>query len=227
MKWNIASKKFDTINNMIPLTEEQEKIHQETTKCNWCKDEFKDTKETLITPKRKGVLNKLAVCQVCFPKVDDRHNCHKHGETNNCCESNISLYKNHSKEEKELLIKNPNCSICEKEFGKEYKFDLPIQKVRHHNHFTGEFVDTLCHSCNITEGYRTKFVPIYAHNLSGYDSHLFIKELACEITKYNEVKVLPKTKESYISFTYGCLRFLDSLRQFGMSLDEVAKSMVD
>jgi len=68
---------------------------------------------------------------------------------------------------------------------------------------------------------KPTFVPVFLHNLSGYDSHLIIKGLAGE-----RVKILPKTAEEYISFDVGCLRFLDSLRFFQDSLDNVSKSMV-
>ena len=81
---------------------------------------------------------------------------------------------------------------------------------------------------------EAKFLPVYCHNLSGYDMNLIIKELykayLCE-NHYYKLKVLPQTKEKYIFVTFGNdqfkIVFLDSLRFFGLSLSEVAESMKD
>jgi len=73
-----------------------------------------------------------------------------------------------------------------------------------------------------------KFFPVYFHNLSGYDGHLFIKKLR---GNYNEkIRCIPNNEEKYISFSREVivdkltniqgkqvfvkreLRFIDSLR---------------
>ena len=38
---------------------------------------------------------------------------------------------------------------------------------------------------------------------------------------------IPKTKEEYISVTYGCLRFIDRYRLLSSSLDSLVKTLVD
>lgn len=72
------------------------------------------------------------------------------------------------------------------------------------------------------------------HNLSGYDAHLFIKELAMEIQ--GDVNIIPINAEQYISFTkvvwsstYGMnvrekikLKFIDSFRFMAESLCKLA-----
>ena len=45
---------------------------------------------------------------------------------------------------------------------------------------------------------KTKFTPIFFHNLSGYDSHLFIKNI--DKTQGN-IKCIPNNEEKYISFS--------------------------
>ena len=45
---------------------------------------------------------------------------------------------------------------------------------------------------------KTKILPVILHNLQGYDSHLFIKEIG----KLNRIlKCIPSTEEKYISFS--------------------------
>jgi hypothetical protein len=75
--------------------------------------------------------------------------------------------------------------------------------VAHHDHITGNFISTLCYECNIQFQYKT-FLPVYIHNLKGYDAHLFIASLV----KYgyqNEtsenISCIPNNEERYISFS--------------------------
>ncbi|KYN11071.1 hypothetical protein ALC57_16789 [Trachymyrmex cornetzi] len=83
----------------------------------------------------------------------------------------------------------------------------------------------------------TPRIPVVFHNLSGYDAHFIIKEIA---TAYDgNVNVLPITKEKYISFTKhidstkdknknhfqkNCvkLRFIDSFKFLSTSLEKLA-----
>ena len=60
------------------------------------------------------------------------------------------------------------CHICNEELGKD--------KVRDHCHLYGTFRGAIHEVCNIK--YKvTKIFPVVFHNLSGYDSQLFIKTL--------------------------------------------------
>ena len=61
------------------------------------------------------------------------------------------------------------CWICQKEFGSE-------KKVRDHCHFTGKYRGAAHVKCNL-QFKKPKFTPVIFHNLSGYDAHLFVKNL--------------------------------------------------
>ena len=72
------------------------------------------------------------------------------------------------KKEKERFDKETKCWICNGEFDGDVK-------VRDHCHFTGRYGGAAHNLCNLK--YRKpNFTPVVFHNLSGYDSHLFIKK---------------------------------------------------
>ena len=79
------------------------------------------------------------------------------------------------------------------------------------------------------------------HNLSGYDAHLFIKELG---KNSRDMEVIAKNKEDYVSFSVDVavdkyvdkegnekeklteLRFIDSFKFMSSSLDSLTKNLV-
>ena len=65
-------------------------------------------------------------------------------------------------------FKKSNCVIC--------KGLLTGETVRDHGHSTGNFRGAAHSQCNL-QYQLPKFVPVIFHNLSRYDSHLFIKQL--------------------------------------------------
>ena len=70
--------------------------------------------------------------------------------------------------------------------------------MRDHCHYTGHYRGPAHRMCNLR--YKVpSFIPVVFHNLSGYDKHLFIKELSKYTTK--GMKVIAKSKENYISFS--------------------------
>ena len=86
------------------------------------------------------------------------------------------------------------CHICLKEFN-----DPRNRKVRDHCHYTGLYRGVAHNNCNLK--YRIPDnIPIVFHNLSGYDAHLFIKELGRRFNK-NDIEVIAENKEKYISFS--------------------------
>lgn len=94
-------------------------------------------------------------------------------------------------EELSAFDKSEKCFICNKPFAPS---DV---KVKDHCHLTGAYRSAAHQECNLN--YKIpKFIPIYFHNLSNYDSHLFIKQLALHQEKLD---VIAENKEKYVSFT--------------------------
>ncbi|VVC43987.1 F-box domain,Leucine-rich repeat domain, L domain-like [Cinara cedri] len=57
----------------------------------------------------------------------------------------------------------------------------PMKKVKDHDHLTGKYRGAAYSICNLN--YKVpRFIPVFFHKISGYDAHLFIKEL--ELSKH-------------------------------------------
>ena len=70
-------------------------------------------------------------------------------------------------------------------------------RVRDHCHYTGKFRGAACNKCNLK--FRTSNnISVFFHNLSGYDSHLFIKRLG--VTE-GRIECIPNNEEKYITFS--------------------------
>ena len=128
---------------------------------------------------------------------------------------------------------NNVCHICER------TIDVNDVKVKDHNHLTGEFVGAAHQSCNLAFK-EPSFIPIVFHNLSGYDAHLFIKQLGIS---EGDINCIADNEEKYISFTkkiqvdsftnekgvekkvYLNNRFIDSLKFMQSGLDSLVKNL--
>jgi len=71
-------------------------------------------------------------------------------------------------------------------------------RIRDHCHLVGHYCDPAYSNCSLN--YKNSFyIPIVFHNLSSYNSHFIIMEIATAFKGI--IDVLPITKEKYISFT--------------------------
>ena len=105
-----------------------------------------------------------------------------------------SIYKRFDKpknmifgpKEREEFDEATECWICHGELG--------LDRVRDHCHLTGIYRGAAHNKCNL-QYRKPKFIPVVFHNLSGYDSHLFIKNLG--VTEGN-INCIPNNEEKYI-----------------------------
>ncbi|XP_020294835.1 uncharacterized protein LOC109860268 [Pseudomyrmex gracilis] len=118
------------------------------------------------------------------------------------------------------------CYVCEQPFERD------DNRVRDYRHLTGRFRGPAHFACNLN--YKQVYVvPVVFYNLSGYDAHFIIKDVATAFE--GKINVLPVTKETYISFTkyvnsmrdedkQRCvqLQFIDSYKFLSTSLEKLA-----
>ena len=118
-------------------------------------------------------------------------------------------------------FKKSKCAICDK--------PLSGETVKDHDHLTGKFRGAAHNYCNL-QYQMPKFVPVIFHNLSGYDSHLFIKQLG---KSHGSISCIPNNDEKYISFGKSItvddkkfeIRFIDSFKFMASSLDALCKNL--
>ena len=146
--------------------------------------------------------------------------------------------------EKERYNEETRCWICKGEFDDK---DKNKEKVKDHCHYTGRYRGTAHNECNLK--YRKpNFTPVVFHNLSGYDSHLFIKNLGFS---EGNIDCIPNNEEKYISFSkkievrsytkkvkneegepvekeikvYHTIRFIDSFKFMATSLEKLVNNL--
>ena len=133
--------------------------------------------------------------------------------------------------DKMAYVNSTLCHICNEELGED--------RVRDHCHLSGKFRGAVHEVCNLK--YKVpQFFPVVFHNMSCYDSHLFIKTLG---NSEGDISCIPNNEENYISFTKQVivgkfvnkegkevnvireLRFIDSLRFMASGLDKHSSNL--
>ena len=132
------------------------------------------------------------------------------------------------------------CACCERSFTDSN------HKVHHHCHASGKYIAPVCNACNLQLKFRKGryceervnggkweskdryFLPVIAHGMKNYDSHLIIKSLRSHHTHElgGELTCIASNSEKFISFQIGCLRFLDSYQFLNCSLETLAANML-
>ena len=136
------------------------------------------------------------------------------------------------KKEEEQFKQASNCWICGKKLNLQ-------DRVRDHCHFTGRYRGAAHNKCNLQYS-KPNNISVFFHNLTGYDSHLFIKRLG--VTEGN-IDCIPNNEEKYISFSktiktgvyinnkgeerdkYFKIIFKDSLKFMASSLESLVSNL--
>ena len=144
-----------------------------------------------------------------------------------------------NEEQKNNHSENTECQEC------KCKYSVNNKKVAHHDHITGKFISSLCNGCNLKFVYKP-FLPVYIHNLKGYDAHLFVNALYKYGQQNKDLSCIPNNEERYISFSktikvdeYFCkkdkklksvnfeIRFLDSIAFMNSSIEKLVDNLAD
>ena len=110
-----------------------------------------------------------------------------------------------------------NCEECLK------PFDADTYKCRDHHHLSGKFRGTLCNFCNLQKK-ALRFVPLYCHNLSGFDAHLILRSLDIDQGKF---RTLSRNSEKIITMSLGKFKLIDSASFMPESLENLVSNLLD
>ena len=127
-------------------------------------------------------------------------------------ETNIPM--DFSKEDDQQFKDANECHIC--------KLPLNNDRVRDHDHTTGNYRGAAHNSCNLHFKNRP-WIPVFFHNLRGYDSHIIMEAIGKQ--KRRRISCIPNNLEKYISFSLGNIVFLDSLQFLNASLDQLVANL--
>jgi hypothetical protein len=116
--------------------------------------------------------------------------------------------------EKEKAFGKRLCHICNRELGSD--------AVRDHCHMMGTFRGAAHSSCNLNYRLRER-IPVFFHNLKGYDAHHIMNAIGK--FKHKKINCIPQNHEKYISFSLGRLDFVDTFQFMSTSLDKLSSNL--
>lgn len=108
------------------------------------------------------------------------------------------------------------CHICSKTINEG---DV---KVRDHCHITGLYRGPAHNACNVQFNYANMKIPVFVHNLKGYDSHLIVQAFN---KNHKNISCIPNNSEKYISFTLERLEFKDTFAFMASSLEKLVRNL--
>ena len=177
-----------------------------------------------------------------------------------------------TEDDKKDFQESNKCHICEQEFTEEQEIERSREeqdviesltkkeankilnqqnkKVRDHDHYTGKYRGAAHYVCNINYNFKNFNLPIFFHNLKGYDEHFIIRAYAKygyyykkmvdkegkpiigedgkQKTKKQELKIecIPNSNEKYLSFKVGNMEFKDTFGFMSFALEKLAEFLM-
>ena len=163
-------------------------------------------------------------CDVVFEKVYTGNDassvflqtlCEIQSDIRISCSKNENMIFNESDDA--IFKASVKCHICKNAFRKK------SDKARDHCHQTGRFIGAAHIVCNLNRKEKA-VMKIFAHNFSGYDSHLIIENLSHPLI--TNVSAIPKSGEKFMAIEINnTFTICDSMMFLAGSLDSLSKSL--
>lgn len=137
------------------------------------------------------------------------------GQIRESCAKNENMIFT-AKDSENFEVSN-TCHIC------NFRIHKKTDKVRDHCHQTGRYIGPAHVVCNLNRKEKA-VMKIFAHNFSGYDSHLIIENLSHP--SVTSVSVIPKSGEKFMVIEINnTFTICDSMMFLTGSLDSLSKSL--
>ena len=114
------------------------------------------------------------------------------------------------------------CYICLEPFETD---STTMGKCADHDHLNGEYVGAAHLICNLHRREVLRTVG-FAHNFSGYDSHILMNALAESPHYKDKMDAIPLNSEKFKMLKLGTLTLLDSMAFLPASLDKLVENLV-
>ena len=125
-----------------------------------------------------------------------------------------------TREDEEAFAASQKCHICNECFEQD---EPNKRKVRDHDHITGKYVGAAHNICNLHRKETMKLVG-FAHNFSGYDSHLVVDALG-RCKKRPRIEAIPLNTEKFKMIKIGHCTLMDSMSFLGASLEKLVETL--
>ena len=192
-------------------------LEELTTEEEWIREELRHPKKIKYTSEDKRDFEKAKNCHICQQTLLQYGRQAKKAwdkDGNYLGEAHFKCGRYERKGERPGKP-STHCIHCKQPFVEDFYMD----KVRDHCHITGKYRGAAHWRCNINFRINPEMeIPVFFHNLRGYDSHLLLQG-----TDGSNVKCIPNNKERYMSVTVGKLKFLDSMQFMADSLDNLVR----
>ena len=119
-----------------------------------------------------------------------------------------------TREDEDNFKNATHCGIC------DHPLTDPKDRVRDHCHMTGKYRCCAHSTCNLHFNHNGFKIPVFFHNLKGYDSHFIICN-AHEFQSKKKIDVIAQNSEKFIMFGFDNLQFKDSFSFLSSSLDRL------
>lgn len=121
-------------------------------------------------------------------------------------------------EERAAFDQAEDCWICKKALGKD--------RVHDHDHASGKFLGPAHWKCNINRNYRGYKLPVFFHNLRGYDGHFLVQQMG-KVASKSEISLIAQNMERFISFGFSHVTFKDTFAFMSTSLERLVEGLND
>jgi hypothetical protein len=121
-------------------------------------------------------------------------------------------------QQQEAFEKCCKCHICKRQIVDS------SDKVRDHDHVTGLYIGCAHNACNLNRNYKDFNIPVYFHNMKGFDGHLIIQALRKR--NFTDIDIIAQNFEKYMCIKFANFIILDSFAFLASSLDTLAGNLL-